>query len=115
MTENNTVQHLVDIRAVAKSTGFGVFISPHYFYPTDSTWLINGPLESDEFRTHSFARNGPPSLEGFDGSGADWLAEFKTYIENGETIVVSPHKVWSTQTNAALSDENMRHGFRHRQ
>ena len=99
MTENNTVQHLVDILAAAKAAGFGVFISPHYFYPTDSTWLFNGPLESDEFRTHSFARSGALTLEGFIGSGADWLDEFKTYIEDGETIVVSPHKVWSPQSN----------------
>ena len=44
VTENNTVQHLLDILAAAKASGFGVFISPHYFYPTDSTWLFNGPL-----------------------------------------------------------------------
>lgn len=99
VTENNTVQHLVDILAAAKATGFDVFISPHYFYPTDSTWLFNGPLESDEFRTHSFARAGALTLEGFLGSGADWLDEFKIYIEDGKTIVVSPHKVWSPQSN----------------
>ena len=99
VTENNTVAHLVDILATAKTTGFGVYISPHYFYPTDSTWLFNGPLESDEFRTHTFARTGALTLDGFVGSGADWLDEFKTYIEDGKTIVVSPHKVWSPQSN----------------
>jgi nicotinamidase-related amidase len=99
VTENNTVAHLVDILATAKTTGFGVYISPHYFYPTDSTWLFNGPLESDEFRTHTFARTGALTLDGFIGSGADWLDEFKTYIEDGKTIVVSPHKVWSPQSN----------------
>jgi len=99
VTENNTVQHLVDILAAAKATGFGVFVSPHYFYPTDSTWLFNGPLESDEFRTQTFARRGPLTLKGFEGSGADWLDEFKIYIDDGETIVVSPHKVWSPQSN----------------
>jgi len=31
VTENNTVQHLLDIFAAAKASGFGVFISPHYF------------------------------------------------------------------------------------
>lgn len=99
VTENDTVQHLVDILAAAKATGFGVFISPHYFYPTDSTWLFNGPLESDEFRTHTFARNGALTLDGFTGSGADWLDEFKPFIDDGETIVASPHKVWSPQSN----------------
>lgn len=99
VTENNTVEHLVDILSVAKTAGVAVFVSPHYFYPTDSTWQFNGPLESDEFRTHSFARGGALTLEGFTGSGADWLDELKNYIDDGETIVVSPHKVWSPQSN----------------
>lgn len=99
VTENNTVQHLLDIFAAAKASGFGVFISPHYFYPTDSTWLFNGPLESDEFRTHTFARSGALTLDGFIGSGADWLDVFKPYIQDGKTVVASPHKVWSPQSN----------------
>lgn len=60
---------------------------------------IQRPTESDEFRTHTFARTGALTLEAFIGSGADWLDEFKTYIEDGETIVASPHKVWSPQSN----------------
>jgi len=46
-----------------------------------------------------FARKGRLSLEGFTGSGADWLERFKPYIEDGKTIVVSPHRVWGPQTN----------------
>jgi hypothetical protein len=76
-----------------------VFISPDYFYPTDGGWKINGPLETDEFRTHTFARSGPLNLTGFADSGADWLDRFKPYIEDGKTIVVSPHKVFGPQTN----------------
>ena len=76
-----------------------MFISPHYFYPTDSGWKFNGPLEADEFKTHSFARVGSLSLAGFESSGADWLDRFKPYIEDGKTIIVSPHKVWGPQTN----------------
>jgi nicotinamidase-related amidase len=33
------------------------------------------------------------------GSGADWLDEFKPFIDDGKTIVVSPHKVFGPQTN----------------
>jgi nicotinamidase-related amidase len=76
-----------------------VFISPHYFYPTDSGWTITGPLETDERETRSFARAGALTLEGFRNSGADWLDRFKFYIEGYDTIVVSPHKVWGPQTN----------------
>ena len=99
VTENNTVGHLVEIFTAAKAGGFGVFISPHYFYPTDHGWLFNGPLESDELRTDTFARRGPLTLDGFTGSGADWLEEFKPFIEDGSTVVASPHKVWGPQTN----------------
>jgi nicotinamidase-related amidase len=99
VTENRTVEHLLDIFAAADAAGLGVFISPHYFYPTDRGWLFNGPLESDEFRTDTFARTGPLTLEGFVGSGADWLDEFKPHITNGRTVVVSPHKVWSPASN----------------
>ena len=60
---------------------------------------MNGPLEADEFRTHTFARKGPLTLTGFANSGADWLDRFKRYIEDGKTIVVSPHKVFGPQTN----------------
>src|SRR5258708_12278460 len=48
---------------------------------------------------HLFARTGALSLEGFSGSGADWLARFKPYIEDGKTIVVSPHKIYGPESN----------------
>jgi nicotinamidase-related amidase len=99
VTENHTVENIERIFQAAKAKGYEVFISPHYFYPTDSGWNFNGPLETEEFRTHSFARRGPLTLEGFAGLGADWLDRFKPYIEDGKTIVVSPHKVWGPQTN----------------
>jgi len=99
VTENHTVENMERIFKAAKANGYEVFISPHYFYPTDSAWKFNGPLETEEFRTHTFARRGPLTLEGFANSGADWLDRFKPYIEDGKTIVVSPHKVWGPQTN----------------
>ena len=46
-----------------------------------------------------FARPDPLSLEGFSGSGADWLERYKLFINDGKTIVASPHKAWGPQTN----------------
>ena len=51
-------------------------------------------LESKEF-----FRPDPLGLDGFSGSGADWLDRYKPFIEEGKTVVVSPHKVWGPQTN----------------
>ncbi|BBX68673.1 cysteine hydrolase [Mycolicibacterium psychrotolerans] len=99
VTENRTVEHLVELLTAAKTGGYGVFVSPHYFYPTDHRWLFNGPLESDELRTDTFARRGALTLDGFAGSGADWLEELEPLIDDGATVVASPHKVWGPQTN----------------
>jgi nicotinamidase-related amidase len=97
--ENKTVENMERIFQVAKQDGFEVFISPHYFFDTDSGWKFNGPLETDEVKTKMFARSGRLSLEGFSGSGADWLERFKPYIDDGKTVVVSPHRVFGPQTN----------------
>jgi nicotinamidase-related amidase len=99
VTENGTVENMARVFEAAKAHGYEVFISPHYFYPTDNGWHINGPLETEEFHNHSFARPGALDLTGFAGSGADWLERFKPYIEDGKTVVVSPHKVFGPQTN----------------
>jgi nicotinamidase-related amidase len=97
--ENKTIENMERIFKAAKLRGFEVFISPHYFFPVDKGWKFNGPLEADEAASNLFARKGRLSLDGFAGSGADWLDRFKPYIDDGKTIVVSPHRVWGPQTN----------------
>jgi|SRR6266404_5579151 nicotinamidase-related amidase len=97
--ENNTIENMERIFTAAKAYGFEVFISPHYFYPTDAGWKFNGPLETDETVNSMFARSGILTLDGFAGSGADWLKRFKPYIEDGKTVVVAPHRVFGPETN----------------
>ena len=99
LKENNTIQNMERLFKAAKAYGFQVFISPHYFFPEDKGWKFNGPLEADEAKTDMFARKGRLNLDGLKGSGADWLERFKPYIEDGKTVVVSPHRVWGPQTN----------------
>lgn len=99
LRENNTVENMERIFEAAKANGFEVFISPHYFYPTDKGWKFNGPLETDEAESGMFARRGVLNLDGLEGSGADWLERFKPYIEDGKTIVVAPHRVFGPETN----------------
>ena len=99
LRENNTIENMERIFKAAKSHGFEVFISPHYFYPTDKGWKFNGPLEADEAASRMFARKGVLNLDGLRGSGADWLERFRPYIEDGKTIVVAPHRVFGPETN----------------
>jgi nicotinamidase-related amidase len=99
LQENQTIAHMERLFKAAEAHGLEVFISPHYFYPTDKGWQFNGPLETDEVTSGMFARTGILNLEGLDGSGADWLARFKPYIQDGNTIVVAPHRVFGPETN----------------
>ncbi|MBV9488299.1 MAG: cysteine hydrolase [Verrucomicrobia bacterium] len=99
LQENHTIENMERLFRAAKAQGFEVFISPHYFYPTDKGWKFNGPLETEEATSGLFARKGVLNLDGLEGSGADWLARFKPYIEDGKTVVVAPHRVWGPETN----------------
>jgi len=99
LKEINTVENIERIFKAAKAFGFEVFISPHYFFPEDKGWKFNGPLETDEANSGLFGRQGRLTLDGFKGSGADWLERYRPYIEDGKTIVASPHRVWGPETN----------------
>lgn len=96
---NQTVENIERVFKAAKQGGFEVFISPHYYYPTDYNWKFAGTLEQMMLGVKEFDRRGPLTLDGFIGSGADWLDRYKPFIEDGKTIVVSPHKVYGPQSN----------------
>jgi len=97
--ENKTVENLERLFKTAKSSGFEVFISPHYYYPTDKGWKFGGTVENLMHEIDMFNRDGALSLDGFSGSGADWLEQFKPYIDDGKTVVANPHKVYGPENN----------------
>ena len=99
VTENNTVENIETLLKVAKKNDMPVFVSPHYYYPHDHGWKFEGALETLMHKIGMFDRKDPLSLDGFENSGADWLAQYKPYIEDGKTIVTSPHKVYGPDTN----------------
>jgi len=109
VTENNTVDNIEKLFQAAKETGLPVFISPHYYYPSDHGWKFEGTLEALMHNIGMFDRKGPLSLEGFKGSGADWLERYKPYIEDGATVVVSPHKVYGPESNDLVLQLRKRH------
>ncbi len=45
VTENNTVVNIDSLLKAAKDSDIPVFISPHYYYPTDHGWKFEGALE----------------------------------------------------------------------
>lgn len=99
VTKNNTVDNIRRLLQSAKAAGVPVFISPHYYYPTDHGWQFGGTVEVMMHDINMFDRSGQLDLEGFDGSGADWHSDLAELINDGETIVTSPHKVYGPETN----------------
>lgn len=96
---NNTVENIETLFKSAKANGIPVFISPHYYYPHDHGWRFEGALEKLMHNIGMFDRKDALNIDDFEGSGADWLARYKPYIEDGKTVVTSPHKVYGPETN----------------
>jgi nicotinamidase-related amidase len=99
VAENNTVENIDSLFEAAKANDMPVFVSPHYYYPTDHGWHFEGALEALMHAIHMFDREGALTLKGFVGSGADFLEQYKKYINDGETVISSPHKIYGPETN----------------
>lgn len=96
---NGTVANIGRLFKAAKGAGLPVAISPHYYYPTDKGWKFEGALEKLMHKIGMFDRQSPLSVQGFEGSGADYMPQYKQYIEDGKTIQCSPHKVYGPECN----------------
>lgn len=99
VAENKTVENIDRLFKAAKANGVPVFVSPHYYYEHDHRWTFGGALEVLMHSIGMFDRKGALSTEGFAGSGADWLDRYKAVINDGKTVVTSPHKVYGPESN----------------
>ncbi|MFD0716289.1 cysteine hydrolase [Paenibacillus sp. GCM10027626] len=99
VAENHTIENLELLLKTAKENTFKVFVSPHWYYPYDQKWMFGGVLEHVMHDLKMYQRKSPLSLEGFKGSGADFLDRFKPYIEDGQTVITSPHKIFGPEAN----------------
>ncbi|MCK4834291.1 MAG: cysteine hydrolase [Gammaproteobacteria bacterium] len=99
IVKNNTVANIERLFKAAKKSNVPVFVSPHYYYPTDHGWHFEGALEKLMHSIKMFDRKDALSLDGFNDSGADWLAKYHPYINDGKTVITSPHKVYGPDTN----------------
>ena len=99
VTRHNTVANIESLFIAAKGRDMTVAVSPHYYYPTDHGWRFEGALEKLMHKIGMFDRKGALSTEGFENSGADFMPQYKQYINDGKTIVTSPHKLYGNESN----------------
>jgi hypothetical protein len=76
VTDNNTVANIDALFKAAKSNDMPVFVSPHYYFPTDHGWQFEGALEKLMHNIGMFDREGALTTYVFDVSGADWLEQY---------------------------------------
>lgn len=96
---HNTVENIEALFKAAKAASLTVAVSPHYYYPTDHGWRFEGALEKLMHKIGMFDRKGSLTTEGFENSGADFMPQYKKYINDGKTIVTSPHKLYGNESN----------------
>ena len=99
VTQNNTVENIDRLFSAAKGRDMTVAVSPHYYYKTDHGWKFEGALEKLMHKIGMFDRKGALNLDGFENSGADFMPQYKKYINDGKTIVTSPHKLYGNDSN----------------
>lgn len=99
VTEHDVVANIGRLFRAAKAADLVVAVSPHYYYPTDKWWKFEGALEKLMHAIGMFDRKGPTDLEGFAGSGADFMPEYREFIDDGKNIVTSPHKIYGPEQN----------------
>ncbi len=99
VTKNKTVENIEQLLKTAKKQGISVFVSPHYYFPTDHGWKFEGALEKVMHKIGMFDRKSAYSMEGFENSGADFMPQYKPYLLDGKTVIASPHKVYGPEQN----------------
>ena len=107
---NHTIENLERLFTAARANEVLVFVSPHYYYPWDHNWEASGGA-GEEMRQNlnAFQRKGPLSLQGFESSGADWMPQYKQFINDGRTVIASPHKLYGPEVNDLVLQLRKRH------
>ncbi|MBA2939766.1 isochorismatase family protein [Paenibacillus sp. CGMCC 1.16610] len=98
LNEVNTIKNLDLVFKTAKEQNYQVFISPHYYYPHDHKWEILSAGEKMMHDLMMFNVDGPQTAVP-KSSQADFYDLYKPYIEDGKTIITSPHKIFGPETN----------------
>jgi nicotinamidase-related amidase len=94
--KNNTIQNLELLMSTALKKGYQLFMSPHYLYPHDYGWQFQGNEQNMLLVLRMYQKANEYSPPSF---GADFVHSFKPYIFDRRTIISTPHKVASPQTN----------------
>lgn len=92
----DTVANIERLMQAAKGSGMLLAVDPLVYGALDSAWTHAGALQRQLLDIKALRRDEP---RGFAGSGADFYARYKPYIDDGATVVVAPHKLYGPESN----------------
>ncbi len=99
LNQLGTVENIDALFRTAKKAGLAVFVSPHTYFPHDAKWKDRGPLQNTMKQISMFLVSNPVTYKNFEGSGADFLDQYKKYVLDGDTTITSPHKIYGPDSN----------------
>ncbi len=99
MNDLDTIANIEILMRTAKAQKVTLAVDPLVYSDRDSDWSRAGALQRQLLDMGALRRVSLNDPAGFEGSGADFYAPFKPYIEDGETIVVAPHKMYGPESN----------------
>lgn len=94
--QNNTLANLELLLSTARSKDYQLFVSPHFIYPHDYDWQFTGNEQEMLISLRVYQKlnqYSPPTPE------ADYVPTLAPYIWDKTTVIATPHKVASPQTN----------------
>ncbi len=94
-----TIDNIETLMKSAKSSGVALAVDPLIYSARDADWSRAGTLQRQLLDMKALHRASLDDPEGFEGSGADFYEPYKAYINDGETIVVAPHKMYGPESN----------------
>ncbi len=94
-----TVKNIESLMQAAKQYGVMLAVDPLIYTKADSDWANAGNLQRQLLEMKALHRTSLSDPKGFEGSGADFYAPYKPYINDGQTIVVAPHKMYGPESN----------------
>ena len=106
----HTRENIAKLITTAKSESVPLFVSPHYYFPQDGGWQARGPIQQTLHDIHMFEVAGPVDYSKIAGTGADFYGPLKPAILDGDTVIVSPHKIYGPESND-LAMQLRKHGI----
>lgn len=99
LKELGTIDNIETLMKAAKKSGITLAVDPLVYTALDGNWTNSGALQRQLLEMKALHRASLSDPKGFEGSGADFFARYKPYINDGRTIVVAPHKMYGPESN----------------